>query len=227
MAAELADLVDNEGNVRPNMMVGIVKDFFESPAGGKRFYSLTTPMVSYALTKLVDAIYNNNHSVTMPSIMDMYYNKEAKCPRLPWNKVIDVDGSMSGPGDELFDGGYEGVESPLMTEVFREGNQSVLDTFDNVTVPNPEKAIVLGDEGLIGDWLVVDRPNVQSAIGSDVSVDRLGLRVSGGDQASDTSMPADTDVVLPAKPFGTVVGPGERSGRPAHLDGSLPIVRSG
>lgn len=94
-------------------------------------------MVSYALTELVDAIRNDNPSVAMSFVMDMYYNKEAKCPRLLWDEMADTDGSMSGSVDELSDRGNGRVESPP-TEVTRESDQLVLDTIDNVTVLNPK-----------------------------------------------------------------------------------------
>lgn len=68
-------------------------------------------MVSCALTKLVDAIYNDNPCVTMSFVVDLYYNKEAKYPRLPWEvrKEIGVDGSLAGSHCESADG--DGEES--------------------------------------------------------------------------------------------------------------------
>lgn len=39
MAAELADLVDGEGSVCPNVKDGIIKEFCESPAGSNWFLS--------------------------------------------------------------------------------------------------------------------------------------------------------------------------------------------
>lgn len=49
MTIELADLVDSEGNVLPNVKEKIIKELCEFSAGGSWFYSLTMPMVSCAL----------------------------------------------------------------------------------------------------------------------------------------------------------------------------------
>lgn len=51
--------------MHPDVKENNIKEFCESPVGGKWFYSLTIPMVSCALTKLVDVIHNDNRGVTM------------------------------------------------------------------------------------------------------------------------------------------------------------------
>lgn len=72
-------------------------------------------MVSYALAELVDAIYDGNPSVTMPSIVDMYYSKKAKYPKLPWeiSKEVEIEGSTINSDDELADGDGEESESSI------------------------------------------------------------------------------------------------------------------
>lgn len=226
MAAELADLVDGEGNVHPNLRCSIIKYFCKSPVGSKWFYLFTMPMVSCEITELVDAIHNDNLGMTMPSVIDIYYNKEAKYPKLPWDEVTDVNDSTLGSGDELFDRGDEGVKSALVIEVSQE---SVLDTSDIVAVLNLEETIVQGVKGLIGDQLGVDPPNVPvaTARGFKGSMDWLRLRVSGDDQASVSGLPAGMDVVPPPKPFGTIVGLGERSEHATRLDAPLHFTRDG
>lgn len=70
MTTEQADLVDGKGKLRPNVKEGIIKEFCESPADGHWFYLLTMSTVSCTLTKLVDAIRNDNPGVTMLSVVD-------------------------------------------------------------------------------------------------------------------------------------------------------------
>ncbi|KAI5653567.1 hypothetical protein M9H77_30754 [Catharanthus roseus] len=116
MTVELVDLVDGEGNVCPNVKNGIIKEFCESPAGGNWFYSLTMTMISCALTELVDDIRYDNPGVTMPSVVDIYYNKEVKCPILSWDasEETKVSGSVSDSGDKLSGGDDEENESSLV-----------------------------------------------------------------------------------------------------------------
>lgn len=116
MTTELADLVDGEDDIFHNLKENIFKEFFESSASGKWFYSLTMMMVSYALTELVDAICQGNPGVTMTSVVDMYNNKDAKCPRFPWevSKEVEMDGSTANSDNELDYRDSEESESSIM-----------------------------------------------------------------------------------------------------------------
>lgn len=102
MMTELAHLADDEGNVLPSVKDKITKELCESSTSGSQFYSLTMSMVSCALTELVDAICDGNPSVTMPYVVDMYCNKEAKYQKLSQevSKDVEIEGSKSNLGDQ-------------------------------------------------------------------------------------------------------------------------------
>lgn len=65
--------------------------------------------MSYNLTELVDAIRDDNPSVKMPYVMDIYYNKEAKYAKLPCevNKETDMEGSTMNSENVSVDGDQE------------------------------------------------------------------------------------------------------------------------
>lgn len=232
MTTELTDLVDSEGNVRPNVKESIINEFSESPAGSNWFYSLTMPMVSYALTELVDAIGNDNPGVTMLSVIDIYYNKEAKCP--PWevSKEIKVDRSTMGLCGESADGdseesassfvGSQGVPSKYMTEasMWREGDQSLFFYYDDVAVLNLEEPDAERNEGISGDKSRLNLPNAPSmtAHGSGNCTISLGPRVSGSAQVPDAEVSTGVGIIRPLKTFGVVLGLGQKSERVIRFD---------
>lgn len=188
-------------------------------------------MVSYVLTELVDVIRNDNPDLTMPSVIDMYYNKDAKCPRLPWevSKDMEVGRSIAGSDDELADEddresesslmGSQGVPTEHTTEAsrLREGDQSLFDEFGDVAILHLEEPDVQQNESATGDKSGLTFAEVPSmtAHGSGDYTDRLEPRVSRSDRVPDVGLSAGTDVMCPTKTF---VGQGQRLGRVARFD---------
>lgn len=207
MTTELADLVDSEGKVLPVMKEKIAKEFCELLAGDSWFYSLDMLMVGYALMELVDAIRDNNPSVKMPSIADMYYNKDAKYLELPWevNKEAEIERSIENSDYESAEGDQEENEASIASNQdapskkttrvpkMRESDEDLDDRPDSqleLSLGEPEEK---QDEGVTKDQSWNNLPDTPSMTARDSKdyIGRLGSEISGSDHVPDTGLSED------------------------------------